>query len=63
MPRRSCKIGSKENPNEIIFHIRTNDLPSGEGNKNIAEIIINLAISVKSCDVLISGITVKKDKH
>ena len=45
----------RKNPDEIIFHIRTNDLPSGEGNKNIAEVIINLAMSVKtqSCRVLI----------
>ena len=27
-------------PDEIIFHIRTNDLPSGEGNKNIAETLL-----------------------
>ena len=48
-----------ENPDETIFHIRTNDLPSGKGN------IINLAMSVKtqSRDVSISGIPVRKDKH
>ena len=34
-----------ENPDEIIFHIGTNDLPSGKGNKDIAEAIINLAMS------------------
>ena len=55
----------RENPDEIIFHIRTNDLPSGKGNKDIAEAIINLAMSVKtqSRGVSISGITVRKDKH
>ena len=55
----------RENPDEIIFHIGTNDLPSGKGNKDIAEAIINLAISVKTQlrGVSISGITVRKDKH
>ena len=55
----------RENPDEIIFHIGTNDLPSGKGNKDIAEVIINLAMSVEtqSRSVSISGITVRKDKH
>ena len=54
-----------ENPDEIIFPIGTNDLPSGKGNKDIAEPIINLGMSVKtqSRDVSISGINVRKDKH
>ena len=38
----------RENPDEIIFHIGTNDLPSGKGNKDIAEAIINLAMSEKT---------------
>ena len=55
----------RENPDEIILHIGTNDLPSGKENKDIAEAIINLAMSVKtqSCGVSISSITVRKDKH
>ena len=55
----------RENPDEIIFHIGMNNLPSGKGNKDIAETIINLAMSVKtqSRGVSISGITVRKDKH
>ena len=54
-----------ENPDEIIFHTGKNNLTSGKGNKDIAEAIINLAISVKTqpCDVSISSITVRKDKH
>ena len=54
-----------ENADEIIFHIGRNDLPSGKGNKDIAETIINLAMFVKtqSRGVTISGITVRKDKH
>ena len=55
----------QENPDEIIFHIETNDLTSGKGNKDIGEAIINLAMSVKTqlCGVSISGITVRKNKH
>ena len=47
------KPALRENPDEIIFHIETNDLPSGKVNKDIAEAIINLAMSVKtqSCGV------------
>ena len=54
-----------ENPDKIIFHIGTNDVPSGKGNKDIAEVIINLTMSVKtqSRGVSISGITMSKDKH
>ena len=65
IPRRPCKTGSTENPDEIIFYFGTNDLPFGKGNKDIAEAIINLAMSVKtqSRGVLISGITMRKDKH
>ena len=59
------KLILRENPDEIIFHIGTNDLISGKGNKDITEAIINLGMSVKtqSCGVSISGITVRKDKH
>ena len=38
----------RENLDEIIFRIGTNDLPSGKGNKDIAQAIINLAMSVKT---------------
>ena len=44
----------------LYFLIGTNDLPHGNRNKDIAEAIINLAISR---GVSISGITVRKDKH
>ena len=54
-----------ENPDKIIFHIGTNNLPYGKENKDIAEAIINLTMSVKtqSRGVSISGITASKDKH
>ena len=55
----------RENLDEIIFYIGTNDLPSGKGKKDIAEAIVHVAMSVKtqSRGVLISGITVRKDEH
>ena len=54
-----------ENPDEIMFHIGTNDLPSRKRNKDIAEAFINLAMSVitQSRGVSISSVTVRKDKH
>ena len=52
----------RENPDEIIFLIETNDLLSGKGNKDIKEAIIDLAMSVKKQrrGVSISGITARK---
>ena len=38
----------RENPNKITFHIGVNNLPSGKGNKVIAEAIINLTIMLIS---------------
>ena len=50
----------QENPDEIIFNIGTNNLPSGKGNKNIAEAIINRMMSVKT---IISSYTVRTSKQ
>ena len=48
MPENHIKPVLRENLDEIIFRIGTNDLPSGKGNKDIAQAIINLAMSVKT---------------
>ena len=58
------KLVLRENPDEIIFYIGTNDLSCGKGNKDTAEAIITLAMYVKTqwCGVSISGTTVRKDK-
>ena len=55
----------RENPDELIFHIGTNDIPFGKGNQDIADAVINLTMFVKtqSCGVSISSISVRKDKH
>ena len=54
MPERPCKTGSMGKSRR-----------DGKTNIDIAEAIINLAMSVKtqSCGVLSSSITVRKDKH
>ena len=45
----------RENPNQIIVHVGTNDLASNTRPEQIAESII--------CDVLVSSITVRNDQH
>ena len=55
----------RENPDQIIVHVGTNDLASNKRPEQIAESIIGLATSLKSdtCDVLVSSITVRKDQY
>ena len=52
-------------PDHIIFHVGTNDVPTKKSPDEIANSIVNLAISSKSpaCDVSISNVIVRKDKH
>ena len=54
-----------DKPNHIIFHVGTNDIPSDKDARDIAKSIVDLAMSAKSptCDVLISNIITRKDKH
>ena len=48
----------------LFFTLERTIYPSEKGNKDIAEAIINLAMSkTQSRVVLISGITMRKDKH
>ena len=55
----------RDNPDQIIVHVGTNDLASNKRPEQIAESIIGLATSLKSdtCDVLVSSITVRNDQH
>ena len=55
----------RENPDQIIVHVGTNDLASNKRPEQIAESIIGVATSLKSdtCDVLVSSITVRNDQH
>ena len=55
----------KLSPNQIIIHYDTNNLPSNEEPKTIADNIINLAKKVKSdaYKVAISGIIPRRDLH
>ena len=55
----------KLSPNQIIMHCGTNNLPSNEDPKTIADNTINLAKKAKSGvhKVAISGIIPRKDRH
>ena len=55
----------RENPDHIIIHIGTNDLVSNTPAGKVAELIIDLATTLKSdsCSATISSITVRNDKH
>ena len=65
MFRRPRETSYKENPDHIVFHIGTNDLPTDKSPDVIANSIVNLAMSAKTttCDVSISNITFRNDKH
>ena len=54
-----------DKPDHIIFPVGTNGIPSDEDAGDIAESIVDLAISAKSptCDVSIFNILTRKDKH
>ena len=55
----------RENSDQIIVHVGPNDLASNKLTEEIAESIIGVATFLKldTCDVLISGITVRNDQH
>ena len=54
-----------ENPNHMVFHIDTNDIPSKKTPETKAKWILNLATSSKSntCGVSILSIFIRKDKY
>ena len=53
------------NPDCIIIHAGTNDLPTSSTNHEIATSIVDLALQAKTKKntVIISGMTVRHDKH
>ena len=55
----------RENPDQTIVHVGTNDLASNNRPKQIVDSIIGKATCFKSgtCDVFVSSITVRKDQH
>ena len=54
----------RENPDQTIAYVGTNDLPSNKRPEQISESIIGVATSLKSdtCDVLVSSVTVRNDQ-
>ena len=55
----------RDKPDHIIFHVGTNYIPSDEDAGDIEKSIADLNMSAKSptCDVSISNIITRKDKH
>ena len=55
----------RDKPDHTIFHAGTNDIPSDKDAGDIAKAFVDLAVSAKSptCDVEISNIITRKDKH
>ena len=62
---RLRKTNLKKNPDQIILHVRTNDLASNKYTQQTAKSIIDVASSLKSdtCDVLVLSLTVRNDQH
>ena len=54
----------RENPDQTIAYVGTNDLASNKRPEQISESIIGVTTSLKSdtCDVLVSSVTVKNDQ-
>ena len=59
------KPSLRENPHHLINHVGTNDISTNQRQEQIAKLIVELALSVKSnsCDVTLPDITVKNDDH
>ena len=55
----------RDKPDQIIFHVGTNDIPSNTDAGDIVKSIVDLVMSAKSptCDVSISNIITTKDKR
>ena len=62
---RLRKTNLKKNPDQILVHVRTNDLASNKYPEPTAESIIDVASSLKSdaCDVSVLSLTVRNDQH
>ena len=59
------KPSIRENPNHVIIHAATNDIPSDKKSESIAQDMIHLAKKIRSkdCSVAISSIVPRNDKE
>ena len=63
---RQYQTSKRDKPDHIVFHVGTNDIPSGKETKDIAKLIVRLVMSAKAStcgDVSISNINTRKDYH
>ena len=60
-----AKPTSRTDPDHIILHVGTNNLPTRKNTDEIAKSIVQLAsaLKTKSCDVSISSITARRDQY
>ena len=60
-----AKPTSRTDPDHIILHVGTNNLPTRKNTDEIAKSIVQLAsaLKTKSCDVSISSITARSDQY
>ena len=60
-----AKPTSRTDPDHIILHVGTNDLPTRKNPDEIAKSIVQLAsaLKTKSCGVPISSITARSDQY
>ena len=59
------KPTSRTDPDHLILHVGTNDLPTRKNSDEIAKSIVQLAsaLKTKSCDVSISNIMARSDQY
>ena len=62
---RPYQTSKRDKPDHIVFHVGTNDIPSGKETEDIAKLIVSLVMCAKAstCDVSISNIITRKDNH
>ena len=60
-----AKLTTRTDPDHIIVHVGTNDLPTRKTPDEIAKNIVQLtsALKTKSCDVSIASITARNDHY
>ena len=62
---RPYQTSKRDKPDHIVFHVGTNDIPSGKETEDIAKLIVSLVMCAKAstCDVSISNIITRKGNH
>ena len=64
-PSHGARVRCVDKQDHIVFHVGTNDIPSGKETEDIAKLIVSLVMCAKAstCDVSISNIITRKGNH